>query len=201
MNAQQLLNQVLSHVRSIMDDKEKLAKLLAFMEKELFQDEKKIEQDEYDYKEKLPEEYRDIVRRIADGLSANLICFFNPDTLELEDIPKNLLDEMIFDEDDEESEEENEFGLTYMKWEKCVEIEPLESHESFRIMEAFVNQLKSGKEANRLAQVVNGHKPFANFNHLIHNSEYRDDWFAFRQRKLEKQVIENYFYEYIENEK
>jgi hypothetical protein len=108
---------------------------------------------------------------------------------------------MMFDEDDEESEEENEFGLTYMKWEKCIEIEPLESHESFKIMENFVNHLKSGKEADRLAQAVNGHKPFANFNHLIHDSQYRENWFAFRQRELEKQVIENYFQEYLENEK
>jgi hypothetical protein len=199
MNAQQLLNQVLSHVRSIMDDEEKLAKLLAFMEEEFFQDEEKVEQDEYDYKEELPEKYRDIVRQIAGNLSANFISFFNPDTLELEDVPKSLLDEMIFDEEDEESEEENEFGLTYMKWEKRVEIEPLESHESFEIMEDFVNQLKPGREADRLAQAVNGHKPFANFNHLIHNSEYREDWFAFRQRKLEKYIIQNYFYEYLEN--
>ncbi|MDR0863673.1 MAG: UPF0158 family protein, partial [Candidatus Symbiothrix sp.] len=152
----------------------------------------------YDYKEKLPEKYRDVVKRIADSLSANLICFFNPDTLELEDIPQNLWDEMIFDEDDEEADEENLFQLEHRKWDKCIEIEPLESHESFEIMANFVNQLKSGRETEKLVQALNGHKPFANFNHQIHDSKYREDWFAFRQKELEKYVIQHYFYEYLD---
>jgi hypothetical protein len=66
-------------------------------------------------------------------------------------------------------------------------------------MADFVNQLKKGIEADKLAQAVNGHKPFANFNHLIHNSKYREDWFAFRQKAMEKYVIENYFYDYVED--
>jgi hypothetical protein len=81
MNAQQLLDQILPLLHSIKDDKEKLTKLLHFMEEEFVEEE--IEQDNYDYKEKLPEKYRDIVKQMADSLSANLLCFFNPDTLEL----------------------------------------------------------------------------------------------------------------------
>jgi hypothetical protein len=169
------------------------------------------------YKEKLPEKYQDIVRRIVEGISMNCVCYFNPDTLEMEDVSKDLLDEISFEdfeedddnEDDSEDEEdndekrdeespENESGLTYMKWDKCIKIEPLESHESYEIMEKFLNQLKPGKETDRLLQAISGRKPFANFNHQIHNSKYREDWFAFRQKELEKHVIDNYFYEYLE---
>jgi hypothetical protein len=161
--------------------------------------EEESERDDYDYKEKLSSKYRDIVRRIADGLSANCICYFNPDTLEVEDIFKDLLDERIFEaEEEDEESSENEFNLTFMKWDKCIRIEPLESRESYEIMEKFVNQLNPDRETDRLQQAISGHKPFANFNHQIHNSKYRDDWFAFRQKELEKYVVDNYFYEYLE---
>jgi hypothetical protein len=185
-----------------MDDKGKLAKLLDFMEKGYILP----EEDEDDMKTKLPKKYKKIVRRIADSLGGNFICFFNPDTLEVEDVPKELFDEGYYDdeseEDDDESEEdeeekENESVLTFMKWEKCVKIEPLDSSKSFKIMEDFVDQLSNGKEAGKLSQALNGRKPFAGFNHLIHNSKYREDWFAFRQKELEKHVIRRYFHEYL----
>jgi hypothetical protein len=179
--------------------------LLAQEENELTEEER--ERDDYDYKEKLTPKYRDIVRRIADGLSANCICYFNPDTLEMEEVFKDLLDEILFEDEEEEDDgednddeksSENELGFTFMKWKKCVIINPLESNESYKIMEKFVNQLKPGRETDRLQQAVFGYKPFANFNHQIHNSKYREDWFAFRQKELEKFVIDNYFHEYLE---
>ncbi|MDR3267626.1 MAG: hypothetical protein LBT83_00980 [Tannerella sp.] len=195
MNVLQLLDEILPRLGAIRDDRDKLAKLLAFMEEAFFSNEEEIESDDSDYKEKLPKKYRDIVRQIADNLSANQVCFFNPDTLELEDFSKKLLNELVFDENDEE----NEFGLTFMTWDDCVRIDPLESHELFVIMEDFVNQLKSGGEADELAQAINGHKPFAHFNHLIHNSQCKNDWFAFRQKELERYVIKHYFHEYLED--
>jgi hypothetical protein len=201
MNALQLLGKILPLLNSIRSDEDKLAKLLEFMEQELLSEEEDDNDDEQDdYKEKLPEKYREVVRQIADSLSAHLVCFFNPDTLEMEDVPKDMVNELMFEEYDTEPDANNECGLTFMRWEQCVEITPPESHESFEIMENFVNQLESGREANRLAQALSGRKPFANFNHLIHNSEYRDDWFAFRNRQLEKYVIQNYFREYLEND-
>jgi hypothetical protein len=133
---------------------------------------------------------------IADGLSANHICFYNPDTLVVEDIPKSLYEELDFDA---EWEDDNEFGLSFMKWENCIKIEPLDSRESFNIMDRFVDRLNNKKEANKLTQALNGRKPFANFNHIIHNSDCRDEWFAFRQKELERYVIRNYFYKYLED--
>ncbi|GAP71677.1 hypothetical protein SAMD00024442_16_32 [Candidatus Symbiothrix dinenymphae] len=196
MNAQQLLDEILPLLHSIKDDEGKLATLLRFMQEEFVEEE--IEQNDYDFKEKLPEKYRDIVKQMADSLSAGFVCFFNPDTLEMEDIPQSLLREMVFDDDeDEESDEDSPFNLNHDKWDKCTKIEPLESSESFVIMENFVEQLPNGSEKNRLIQALNGRKPFANFNNVIHNSKYRENWFDFRQKELEKHVIQNYFYDYL----
>ncbi|GHT01146.1 hypothetical protein AGMMS49525_01100 [Bacteroidia bacterium] len=198
MNAQQLLDEILPLLHSIKDDKEKLATLLQFMQEEFAEEE--LEQNDYDFKEKLPEKYRDIVRQMASNLSAGIVCFFNPDTLEMEDIHESLLNEMLFHEEleeDEESDEDDLFTLKHHTWDKCIDIEPLESRESFVIMEDFVEQLPNGREKNRLIQALNGRKPFANFNNVIHNSKYRENWFDFRQKELEKHIIQNYFYDYL----
>ncbi|MDR1898170.1 MAG: UPF0158 family protein [Prevotellaceae bacterium] len=193
MSAEKLLDKVLSILRDMKDDKEKLEKLLSFMEDEFLSEED--EDEDVDYKEQLPEKYREVVRLIANGLSANYICFYNPDTLEVEDIPKSMYEELDFDAE----WDDDELDLSFLKWENGIKIEPLDSRESFDIMDRFVNQLKNKKEAYKLTQALNGHKPFANFNHIIHNSDCRDEWFAFRQRQLERYVIQDYFYKYLED--
>ena len=46
-----------------------------------------------------------------------------------------------------------------------------------------------GNGINKLLErVLNNRNPFANFNHLIHSSDFRQDWFDFRQRQLEQYV-------------
>ncbi|MDR1879892.1 MAG: hypothetical protein LBQ78_03055 [Tannerellaceae bacterium] len=197
MNAEKLLDEVLSVLRYMKDDKEKLEKLLSFMEEEFLSEEE--EEEDIDYKEQLPEKYREAVRMIADGFSDNCICYYNLDTLEVETIHKSLFDELIFDEEWDDEEDDDELDLSFMKWENCIKIEPLESRESFNIMIRFVNQLKNKKEARKLEQALNGHKPFANFNHIIHNSDCKKEWFAFRQKELERYVIQNYFHKYLED--
>jgi hypothetical protein len=191
MSAEELLGKVLSIFRYVRDDKEKLEKLLSFMEDEFL-----CEEEDIDYKERLPEKYREAVRMIADVLSDNCICYYNLDTLEVEYIHKSLYEDLDFDA---EWDDDDELNLSFLKWENCIKIEPLDSRESFNIMDRFVNQLKNKKEAYKLTQALNGRKPFANFNHIIHNSDCRDEWFAFRQKELEGYVIRNYFYKYLED--
>jgi hypothetical protein len=73
-----------------------------------------------------------------------------------------------------------------------LEISPLDSQDSYRIMENFVNNLPDCKEKDRLCDAISGHKPFANFNRIIHDSDYREEWFEFRTKSIEKYVIDNY---------
>jgi hypothetical protein len=199
MSTEKLLDKILSVLKYINDDEEKLEKLLSFMEEEFLPDVDIEEDEDIDYKEQIPEKYREVVQMIAGDLSGDHICFYNPDTLEVRDIPKSFYCEIDFEEGVEDFDDEYGLDLSFMKWENRVEIEPPESHKSFEIMEDFVNQLKNKKEAYKLTQALNGHKPFANFNRIIHNSDYRDEWFAFRQKELERYVINNYFYKYLED--
>lgn len=64
----------------------------------------------------------------------------------------------------------------------------MESLESFKIVERFVEQITDKKLKMELENVLANKKPFQNFKHSIDNSDYRQKWFDFKQRELEKIV-------------
>jgi len=70
-----------------------------------------------------------------------------------------------------------------------IKFEVLESFESYKIMEDFKNQIEDDKFQKNLDQALNKRKPFQNFKNLIDNSEYREQWFKFKQSEIEKIVI------------
>jgi hypothetical protein len=129
-------------------------------------------------------------------LTSSFIVYLNPDTLEVEEIPQAVFDYGFLAYN-------NEYGgydpddFQHEKWERVIKMEPLDSRESYTVMEDFVEQLSDKEEVGKLSQALSGYKPFANFNHLIHNSDYRLDWFAFRQKTMEKYVIRKYFRRYL----
>jgi hypothetical protein len=67
------------------------------------------------------------------------------------------------------------FGERYRR------IEPLESHESFRIMEDFAASLPASPTKLRLFDALSRSKPFRHFKDVVHSDlALRDQWFAFR---------------------
>jgi hypothetical protein len=73
--------------------------------------------------------------------------------------------------------------------EKYIGIENMDSSESFRLMEEFVNSLGNNIIKTRLLQALEGRKPFANFGYQIDNlGNCRELWFAFRRNKTIKWV-------------
>jgi len=178
MNKNNLLDACLAILHSIKDDKKSLEKLLIFMEEE-FVPKTPIIKLLPDCKLQIDEKYRPVVKEIAEYLEMGHTVFVNPKTLKIDSVPKNY-DPMI-----------TGIRFNYNKVKNWIEIEPLESNESFEIMESFVESLPEGKEKNRLADAIGGHKPFANFNRLIHNSDERENWFKHRTYWFEKYVINN----------
>ena len=82
----------------------------------------------------------------------------------------------------------DELNLKYTKWEKYITIEPLETNESFRIMEKYAEQLDNSRLKTQLINALNNRKPFANFKRIIDNSEFRQDWFNFKDMQLQNHV-------------
>ena len=84
------------------------------------------------------------------------------------------------------------FGRDLGKVEKnksdLIKIEVLENFESFKIMEHFVYQISDKQFQADLENILEQKKPFQNFKNRIDNSDYRQNWFDFKQIELEKIV-------------
>lgn len=183
MKAQKLLDQILPILYTVKEDPIKLQKILTFLEEEIYEEPEELEGPE------LPEKYTKVVSEIADSIDAGFICFLNMDTGEIEDIPKD----MLHDPEDFEAmtgEPFESMNFKYPEWEHCMTFEPLESHESFKIMRNFTDSLKDIRLQDRLAYALDNRKPFANFKFIIDNSEHRQDWFDFKKQYMEGYVKE-----------
>jgi hypothetical protein len=70
-----------------------------------------------------------------------------------------------------------------------IEICPLTSHDSFKIMEDFAAQVPDNNFIHKLENTLRRSKPFRNFKELIDDSEYRQSWFDFQEAEYEKIVV------------
>ena len=179
MKTNELLDQILPILHSVKDDEEKLQQILDFLLEEIYE--------EPDDEVVIPEKYRKLVHDIAASIDCGMVCFVNPETLKMEDVPKSVLEERFILEIDEEAEDD-EFELQHENWEKCITVEQPESRESFRIMEGFVSEVDDKKLQKQLVNALENRHPFANFKNIIEGSQYRKEWFAFKQSKLEEYV-------------
>lgn len=203
-NKQELLDEILLMIRSFAEDPIKLEKLHQYIKDELYEEPEEI---------KVPEKYQPLVKDVADSLSAGLVCYINPETLDKMEFPENVVLDMMYnfeedddpdaDElDDDESDDdepsefdepspfEDDFRRMQKEWKNTITIEPPKSHLSFSYMEDFVNDLPIGGLKNSLIDALENRKPFKNFNAIIHQSPVREEWFAFRQKCLENYVTE-----------
>ncbi|MFW5754255.1 MAG: UPF0158 family protein [Marinilabiliaceae bacterium] len=177
MKTEHLLDQILSILSQARDDREKLQKILDFMEREIYE--------EQDDTVMIPEKYKDTVQKIAENIDCGLVCYLNPDTLELEDLPNNLDDPEEYELTVGESYDEM---FKHDQWNKCIVVEPPESSQGFKIMERFVDEVDDPRLRDQLINALNRKRPFANFKNLVETSSFRQAWFDFKQKQLEMLV-------------
>ena len=126
------------------------------------------------------------IKEIGDNLDAGLKCFYNKITHEV----KEILDFDSHPGADEEPwqefiEEIEEHFNDY------VVFEPMESHESFRIMEEFANAVDDNALKNSLIAALSRKHPFRNFKNIIdYSGEYRQKWFDFKENKYIEYLIQ-----------
>jgi hypothetical protein len=174
------LEEILKIIHSIKEDNEKLEILHDFLVNEFMED---IDLEEEELI--IPEKLKALVNSIAQSIDMGMICHLNTDTLEMIEIPKEL--EYAYSEE----EIEELYGETFRKVEAIenkIEFEPLYSSEGYRIMELFADKMESTKFQNQLYKALSRKGPFANFNNLVQNSEYREKWFDFKINYLEQLV-------------
>lgn len=126
-----------------------------------------------------------IIKKIAQELDSGFNCYYNSKTDEIVAIPN-------FSQfsDDEDFKEAFSDSLEKMEKHKAdfIKIETLESFESFKIMELFVEQISDQNLKAELENVLANKKPFQNFKHKVDHSDFRQHWFDFKQSELEKIV-------------
>lgn len=69
-------------------------------------------------------------------------------------------------------------------WQNAVVIKAPDSHTAYSFMQLFVTRVIPQKKQGYFEDILNGRKPFAKFNQVIHNSPYREDWFAFKRQMM-----------------
>jgi hypothetical protein len=131
----------------------------------------------------------ELISKVAESIDCGMICFINTETFEMEDVPREFI------EDPEEFEAltgatEETMDLKHRQWEHVISIEPMDSDESFRIMEDFAQSMTDQRFQQQLIEAISHKKPFANFKQIIDHSEFRQDWFDFRQQYMESYVKE-----------
>lgn len=178
MNTQQLLNEILAVLKTVQHDKAALEKIHEFMFDEIYEEPEAEESH-------IPEKYQKAIHDIAESINAGFVCLVNTDTLEFEEIPADIVYQPLEYED---ITCENSDPMKFHSWENVTRIEPLGSNRSFGLMEQFIEKLDDEKFGHKLESALRKRRPFANFRNLIDDSNYRQNWFDFKQKQLEIHV-------------
>ena len=117
-----------------------------------------------------------VIGDIADYLDMGMQCFYHLPTGTMEYHPD-------MDNSDVEPEWWQEV-LDKIKAERnnYFEIKPMVSRGGFQIMEDFAEAQTDPKFKTLLLERLRMRKPFRNFRDAVDESEYRDDWFAFKKK-------------------
>ncbi len=176
MTNNELYNEIVGQIQLIRHDKDKLETLLEFVNDQLIYDAS-------DELEEIPEKFEFIIKNVAGSIDCGSICYINTDTAEVEEYHPEL------EEYEEEFDDEiHELTWKHKDWPNSIAIEPLEASESFEIMSGFALQIGNIVFQNKLLNILEGKKPFANFKRTIDSSNYRQAWFDYKQKALENHV-------------
>lgn len=193
MKTTTLLDEIHSMIHGIGSDHTKLELLHKFIREQIYQNDTPTGdalQEALEEDPEIPDRYKPLLKRLVPSLDTGMICYVNPDTLEVVSIPENVtLEYFLGDEQESGNKKEDPFHKDLKRiqreWTGTIVIEPPHEFESFRFMERFVFLVSDKMLQNSLGRALQGHKPFRNFNSAIHDSEWLDRWYAYRRKCLE----------------
>jgi hypothetical protein len=129
-----------------------------------------------------------MIKEIADLLDSGMLCFYHIPTGELEYYPNELNGHGGFDEEPWQ-EAMDKIEENYQEY---IHFEGPESHESFKIMEAFVDTIQPASIRQRFEDAISFKGPFQNFKRLLTNyPQLREEWFAYKEQE---------YIEYVEDQ-
>jgi uncharacterized protein len=120
---------------------------------------------------------------ISESLQMGMRAFYNTENKEILNLPKD------FDYVDIDSWAETIIEIDRI-WDVLLEFEPLPTHKSFEVMEGYTEQMPDLRFKKQLINALNRNKPFRNFKNLIEDSEYRLNWYEFKNLKYKEWINE-----------
>lgn len=124
-----------------------------------------------------------LIDNIVDALDCDMVCFMNPDTCEVEDIPLDVLLGMYQDITSQEALRRID------RWEKYITIEPLETPDMVKAMQTFINEhIPSGTLKKQLHEALSLRRPDKYFHAIVEDSGYRDKWAAYHRQHMMRHV-------------
>lgn len=140
-----------------------------------------------------------VIKDIAGMLDVGLVPFLHKETFELASIPDSSRF-LEMDWEDEDSEWADEIKRVKSDT-NFIKIESMESSESFRIMEGFVNSLPESRLKVQLENAIYRNRPFSNFNRIIHQAgSEREQWFQFKLERMKAWVIRQLEFKILESQ-
>ncbi len=113
---------------------------------------------------------------IAQELEMGMECYVHKQTGELKSIPEEMIDDEQWEDVMEEIENDAE---------NYIEIERMNSSNSYKVMERFIDTVEDKQLADRLYNAINVSKPFHNFRYeLDYSDEYLKKWYAFKSKEM-----------------
>ena len=123
------------------------------------------------------------IDRIVKALDCDMICFMNPDTCEIEDVPHDFLSGMYHDEAWQEIVDRVD------QWQKYITFDRPDFMESVKIMQSFIDEcVPSGKLKEQLNNALGLRRPDRIFHRIVENSDYRDQWVTYNRRQMMKHI-------------
>jgi hypothetical protein len=116
------------------------------------------------------------IKEIAELLDCGELCFFHKTTGTIEHYPDPANAYVELDEWQETLDKIDSDRGNYLKFER------MDSSQGFRMMEDFANSLTDENLRIRLFEQLSQRKPFSKFKWVIDNSDYRQNWFDFKEQ-------------------
>jgi len=123
---------------------------------------------------------------IAEELECGMKVYVHIETKEMRTIID--FDDNFYVDEEEWADEIKEIEENYDKY---IQFEKMDSRESFRVMEEFIEIVKDKELKMKLELGLSLSKPFRNFKDIIDAAgEYREKWFEFKSKKYFEHVKE-----------
>ena len=126
------------------------------------------------------------IREIAGSIDAGFVCYIHAGTGEM----IFMMNEEMLDYNGMSGEDEADMAkIDSWGVKNTIRIDKPASYEAFAFMERFVDEvIPEGRLKEDFERALSKSHPFRNFNAIVKNCEYLDDWYEFKQNAMEAYV-------------